>query len=161
MPHCGSCSAWLGLVGRALECPCAADQPDLCFAQTSAALFFVFVGAALLVLVHQTFQMRAQRWESALLEYPDLLGWRVVASGAMVVVALCCSRRYFQRVFHPRRLFKCGNGFVTRGKDVQARWDRTFSTINAPANAAGGGFADRSLTLSGERTLGNGLVMEV
>ncbi|HZG68864.1 MAG TPA: transglutaminase domain-containing protein, partial [Herpetosiphonaceae bacterium] len=44
---------------------------------------------------------------------------------------------------------------------VQARWDRTFSTINAPANAVGGGFSGRSLTLSGARSLGNRLVMEV
>jgi hypothetical protein len=53
-----------------------------------AVLFFVFVGAALLVLVHQTYQARAINWQASLLEYPDLLGWRVVGSGALVVAAL-------------------------------------------------------------------------
>ena len=126
-----------------------------------AALFFVFVGAALLVLVHQTFQMRAQRWESALLEYPDLLGWRVVASGAMVVVALMLLTTLLPTRISSAQVVQVWQRVRDPWQDVQARWDRTFSTINAPANAAGGGFADGSLTLSGERTLGNGLVMEV
>ncbi|CAA9284083.1 MAG: Transglutaminase-like enzymes, putative cysteine proteases, partial [uncultured Chloroflexia bacterium] len=126
-----------------------------------AALFFVFVGAALLVLVHQTFQMRAQRWESALLEYPDLLGWRVVASGAMVVVALMLLTALLPTRISSAQVVQVWQRVRDPWQDVQARWDRTFSTINAPANAAGGGFADRSLTLAGARTLGNGLVMEV
>jgi transglutaminase-like putative cysteine protease len=126
-----------------------------------AALFFIFMGAALLVLVHQTFQARAQRWQSALLEYPDLLGWRVVGSGAMVVVALMLLTTLLPTRITSAQVAQVWQRVRDPWQNVQARWDRTFSTINAPANAAGGGFADRSLTLSGARSLGNALVMEV
>ncbi len=126
-----------------------------------AALFFIFVGASLLLLVHQTFQSRAQRWESSLLEYPDLLGWRVVASGAMVVVALMVLTTFLPTRISSAQVVQVWQRVRDPWQDVQARWDRTFSTINAPANAAGGGFADRMLTLSGARSLGTGLVMEV
>lgn len=126
-----------------------------------AILFFTFTGAALLVLVHQTFQARAQNWEASLLEYPDLLGWRVVASGAMVVVALMVLTTLLPTRITSAQVAHAWQRVRQPWQTVQARWDRTFSTINAPANAVGGGFSGRSLTLSGARSLGNRLVMEV
>ncbi|MDQ5854485.1 MAG: transglutaminase domain-containing protein, partial [Chloroflexota bacterium] len=124
-------------------------------------LFFIFVGAALLVLVHQTFQARQHSWEAALLEYPDLLGWRVIASGAMVVVALMLLTTLLPTRITSAEVAQVWRRVREPWQNVQARWDRTFSTINAPANAVGGGFAQRSLTLSGARSVGNGLVLEV
>ncbi len=124
-------------------------------------LFFGFVGAALLILVHQTFQERTQIWRDALLEYPDLLGWRVVASGAMVVLALILITTLLPTRITSAQVAHVWQRVRDPWQNVQARWDRTFSTINAPANAVGGGFANRSLTLGGARTLGNLLVMEV
>lgn len=126
-----------------------------------AILFFVFTGAALLVLVHQTYQSRAQTWEAALLEYPDLLGWRVVASGAMVVVVLMLLTTLLPTRITSAQVAHAWQRVRQPWQTVQQRWDRTFSTINAPANAVGGGFSGRSLTLSGARSLGNRLVMEV
>lgn len=126
-----------------------------------AILFFIFTGAALLVLVHQTYQSRAQTWEAALLEYPDLLGWRVVASGAMVVVVLMLLTTLLPTRITSAQVAHAWQRVRRPWQTVQARWDRTFSTINAPANAVGGGFSGHSLTLSGARTLGNRLVMEV
>ena len=124
-------------------------------------LFFVFVGAALLVLVHQSFQARQHSWEAALLEYPDLLGWRVIASGAMVVVALMLLTTLLPTRITSAEVAQVWRRVREPWQNVQARWDRTFSTINAPANSVGGGFAERSLTLSGARSVSNGLVMEV
>ena len=126
-----------------------------------SGLFFLFVGAALLVLVHQTFQARATNWDAALMEYPDLLGWRVVASGAMVVVALMVVTTLLPTRITSAQVAHVWQRVRDPWQNVQNRWDRTFSTINAPANAVGGGFARGSLMLSGARTLGTNLVMEV
>ncbi|MBV9788940.1 MAG: DUF4129 domain-containing protein, partial [Chloroflexi bacterium] len=47
-------------------------------------------------------------------------------------------------------------------QNIQNRWDKAFSNINAPANAAGGGFfGGRALNLGGARSLGTELVMDV
>jgi len=126
-----------------------------------AALFFLFVGASLLVLVHQTYQARAQTWEAALLEYPDLLGWRVVAWGAMVAVLVMLLTTLLPTRITSAQVAHVWQRVRDPWQDVQSRWDRTFSTINAPANAVGGGFSSRSLTLTGARSLGNRLIMEV
>lgn len=126
-----------------------------------AAFFFILVGAALLVLVHQNFQSHAQSWEVSLLEYPDFLGWRVVASGAIVVVILILLTALMPTRMTSAQVATVWQRVRDPWQNVQNRWDRTFSTINAPANSVGGGFADRSLTLQGPRTLGNQLVMEV
>ena len=126
-----------------------------------AGLFFLFVGAALLVLVHQTFQARATNWDAALMEYPDLLGWRVVASGAMVVVGLMLVTTLLPTRITSAQVAHVWQRVRDPWQNVQNRWDRTFSTINAPANAVGGGFARGALMLSGARTLGTNLVMEV
>lgn len=126
-----------------------------------AVLFFIFVAAALLVLVHQSFQQRAVSWQAALLEYPDLLGWRVVFSGATVIAILMLLTTLLPTRISSAQVVHVWQRVRDPWVNVQARWDRAFSTINAPANAVGGGFATRSLTLSGARTLGNALVMEV
>lgn len=126
-----------------------------------ALLFFIFTGAALLVLVHQTYQSRAETWDAALLEYPDMLGWRVVASGAMVVVVLMLLSTLLPTRISSAQVIHAWQRVRQPWQTVQQRWDRTFSTINAPANAVGGGFSGRSLTLSGARSLGDRLVMEV
>lgn len=126
-----------------------------------AGYFFVFVGAALLILVHQSFQSRATSWDAALLEYPDLLGWRVVGSGATVVVLLVLFTTLLPTRITSAQVAHVWQRVRDPWQNVQQRWDRTFSTINAPANAVVGGFANRSLTLSGARNLGTALVMEV
>jgi transglutaminase-like putative cysteine protease len=124
-------------------------------------LFFTFVGAALLVLVHQNFQDRAQTWQDALLEYPDLLGWRVVASGAMVVTALIVITTFLPTAITSAQVAHVWQRVRAPWQSIQSRWDQTFATINAPANTVGGGFGNKSLVLGGARTLGTALVMEV
>ena len=126
-----------------------------------SAYFFTFVGAALLILIHQTFRDRVQTWEAALLEYPDLLAWRVVASGALVVVGLMLLTTLMPTRMTSAQVANVWQRVREPWQNVQARWDQAFSTINAPAGAVGGGFAQRGLTLSGARSLGTGLVMEV
>lgn len=124
-------------------------------------LFFLFIGAALLVIVQQNFRHRARSWDAAQMEYPDLLGWRFVGSGVMVVLVMLVSTTLLPTTITTARVAHVWQRVREPWQQVQARWDRTFSNINAPANAAGGGFSGKNFTLSGARTLGDALVMEV
>lgn len=126
-----------------------------------AVLFYVFAGAGLLLLVHQNFQTRSQNWSAALIEFPDLLGWRFVASGAMVVIGLMLITQLLPTRMTSAQVAAVWQRVRQPWQNIQNQWDKAFSTINAPANAVGTVFAGRSLNLSGPRSLGNALVMEV
>lgn len=126
-----------------------------------AILFYIFFGAALLLLVHQSYLSRSQTWSAALIEVPDLLGWRFIASGALVVLALLLITSLLPTHITTSQIAYVWQRVRQPWLNVQNTWDRAFSTINAPANASGGGFGGRSLNLSGARSLGTGLVMEV
>jgi transglutaminase-like putative cysteine protease len=127
-----------------------------------AILFYLFAGAGLLILVHQSFLSRSQTWQAAMIEFPDLLGWRFVASGALVVAVLLGTTALFPTSITSIEVARVWQRVREPWQNIQASWDRAFSTINAPANAGGGGgFSGRSLQLQGARSLGDGLVMEV
>lgn len=124
-------------------------------------LFYVFAGAALLLLVHQNYLARSRVWSSALIEFPDLLGWRFVASGTLVVLALLSVTALLPTRITSAQVASLWQRVREPWQNIQNRWDKAFSNINAPANAAGTVFGGRSLNLSGARSLGTGLVMEV
>jgi transglutaminase-like putative cysteine protease len=126
-----------------------------------AVLFYIFTGASLLLLVHQSYQSRSRTWSAALIDVPDLLGWRFVASGALVVVTLLGLTALMPTRITSAQIAHVWQRVREPWLAVQSRWDKAFSNINAPANAVGGGFAGRSLDLSGARMLGTNLVMEV
>ncbi len=126
-----------------------------------AILFYIFFGAALLLLVHQSFLTQAQSWSAALIDVPDLLGWRFMASGALVVLMLLLATTLLPTHITTVQVASVWQRVREPWLNIQQTWDRAFSTINAPANAGGGGFNGRSLNLSGARSLGTGLVMEV
>lgn len=126
-----------------------------------AILFYSFAGASLLLLVHESYLTRSQSWQAAMIEFPDLLGWRFVASGALVVIALLGISALFPTSITSAQVAHVWQRVREPWLTIQARWDKTFSNINAPSNAAGGGFSGRSLPLQGARSLGTGLVMEV
>jgi transglutaminase-like putative cysteine protease len=126
-----------------------------------AFLFYVFIGAALLLLVHQSFLARQRDWTAAMVEVPDLLGWRFILSGGLVVVTLLVVTALFPTRITSIQFVYLWQRVREPWLQIQESWNRAFSTINAPATAAGGGFGGRSLTLLGARSLGEALVMEV
>jgi len=126
-----------------------------------AILFYLFIGAALLLFVHQTYLARWQGWNAAMLEVPDLLGWRFLLTGSVVVLLLLGGTQFFPTSINSAQLVRVWTRLRVPWEQVQTRWNQAFSTINASANAVGGGFGATTLTLSGARTLGDGLVMEV
>ncbi len=127
-----------------------------------AILFYLFTGASLLLLVHQSYLHRAQTWTAAMIEVPDLLGWRFVASGAMVVAVLLTATTLLPTRITSAQVAHVWQRVREPWQNIQNRWDKAFSNINAPANAGGGGFfGGRALNLGGARSLGTDLVMEV
>ncbi len=127
-----------------------------------AILFYLFMGASLLLLVHQSYLHRAQSWTAAMIDVPDLLGWRFVASGAMVVAVLLTVTTLLPTRITSAQVAHVWQRMREPWLNIQNRWDKAFSNINAPANAGGGGFfGGRALNLGGARSLGNELVMEV
>ncbi|GAC1357484.1 MAG: transglutaminaseTgpA domain-containing protein [Herpetosiphon sp.] len=126
-----------------------------------AGLFFLYVGAALLIIVQQNYLQRARTWDAAAMEYPDFLGWRFVGWSVAVVLAMLIGSTLLPTRITTAQVAHVWQRVREPWQQVQARWDRTFSTINAPANAVGGGFSSKSFTLGGARTLGTELVMEV
>ncbi len=126
-----------------------------------AILFYVFAGAALLLLVHQNFQSRSSTWNASMIDFPELLGWRFVASGALVVLVLLIGSAMLPTRITSSQVAAVWDRVRQPWLSVQSNWDKAFSTINAPANAVGTTFAGRSLNLSGARSLGDALVMEV
>ncbi len=126
-----------------------------------AILFYLFIGAALLLLVQQSFLSRAQNWTAAMIEVPDLLGWRFVFSGTVVVTILLLITAFFPTRFTSVQIAQIWQRIREPWQNVQQSWDRAFSTINAPAGTAGGGFSGRAINLGGARTLGDTLIMEI
>lgn len=126
-----------------------------------AILYYLFAGSALLLLVHQNFQSRSTGWNAAMIDFPELLGWRFVASGAFVVLLLLVGSALLPTRITSSQVAAVWDRVRQPWLSVQNNWDKAFSTINAPANAVGTTFAGRSLNLSGARSLGNGLVMDV
>lgn len=126
-----------------------------------AILFYIFAGASLLVLVHQNYQTHSRTWSAALIEFPDLLGWRFVASGSLVVLALLTITTLFPTRITSASVASIWQRVREPWQNIQNSWDKAFSTINAPAGSSGTVFAGRSLDLQGARSLGTGLMMEV
>jgi transglutaminase-like putative cysteine protease len=126
-----------------------------------ALLFYVFIGSALMLLVHHSFLAREQDWMAARIEVPDLLGWRFILSGGIVVMALLIIVTMFPTSISNAQLVHFWQRLREPWLQLQDSWNQAFSTINAPASGLSGGFVGRSLTLQGARTLGNDLVMEV
>ncbi len=124
-------------------------------------LFFLFDAAALLIIVQQTYLQRARSWDAAHMDYPDFLGWRFVASSVLVVLALLVGTTLLPTRITTTQAVHAWQLIREPWQIIQARWDRTFSNINAPANAAGGGFSSKAFSFAGARTLGTNLVMEV
>jgi hypothetical protein len=130
----------------------AFPKPDL--------LFFVFLAAALLLLVLQNLAIQQQTWRAVQIEFPDFLAGRFLAAAA-IFSALVIG------------LTALIPGSVTSGEAQQAwntirrpfaaareAWNDAFSTISAPAGTSGS-FVLRGVQVGGPRNLGEEVVMRV
>ena len=125
------------------------------------APFFVFLGTAMLLLVHQHIVQRQAQWDAQQIEYPDRLSVRFLSSAAVVCGLLIMITAALPGSITVDRATRTWQTISRPFKVARARWEDAFATLNAPPGAGSGAFAARSAQLGGARQLGDGLVMTV
>ena len=123
--------------------------------------FFVFLVAALLLVVYQNIVQRQQLWDAMQMEYPDMLPIRFVWSAALVCGVLILITAVLPGNVTVERASQTWSAISAPFREARARWEDLFSTINAPPGAGSGSFTLRSAALGGSRQLGDAPVMEV
>ncbi|NTU85131.1 MAG: transglutaminase domain-containing protein, partial [Chloroflexales bacterium] len=125
------------------------------------AAFFVFLCAALLLLVYQHVLERQAAWDARHVEYPDLLAVRFLWSAALVcglLIALTAILPGQVSIDRATRTWALLSGPF---KAAREGWEDMFSTISAPPGAGSGAFTSRGATFGGARKLTADVVMEV
>src|SRR5262249_26852535 len=124
-------------------------------------LFFVFLGTALLLVVHQNVVHHQERWRSASVEFPEFMPWRFLFAAAMfcsLIVLLTSLLPGSASSVQVARAWRTISAPLTAAREG---WEKAFSTINAPPGSVGGGFATSGIRAGGPRSLGAGLVMRI
>lgn len=124
-------------------------------------LFFLFLGTALLLVVHQNVVHKQQLWRSALVEYPEFLPWRFLMAAALfcgLVVLVTSMLPGNVSSVQVARVWRVVSSPLTV---VREGWEEAFSTINAPPGTASNNFATRGVRVGGARTFGDAIVMQV
>jgi hypothetical protein len=125
------------------------------------SLFFLFLGTALLLVVHQNIVHHQERWRSTAVEFPEFMPWRF-----LLAAALSCSLIVLVTSLLPgsassvqvARVWRTISSPLTIAREG---WEQAFSTINAPPGSVGGGFATSGVRAGGPRSLGDGIVMRI
>ncbi|NTW03326.1 MAG: transglutaminase domain-containing protein [Oscillochloris sp.] len=123
--------------------------------------FFIFLGAALLLLAYQHVVQRQAQWEAQQIEYPDLLPIRFLWSAAIVCGLLIVITATLPGSVTVDRATRTWETLSRPFKLARQQWENAFATLNAPPGAGSGAFTARSAQLGGSRQLNDGLVMTV
>lgn len=123
--------------------------------------FFIFLAAALMLLVYQHILERQSQWDAQQIEYPDLLPLRFLWSSALVCGLLIVLTATLPGSVTVDRATKTWETLSRPFKLARERWEDAFATLNAPPGAGSGSFTARSAQLGGSRRLNDGLVMTV
>lgn len=124
-------------------------------------LFFVFLGAALLLVVYQQIINQQHSWTAAQMEFPDFLPLRFVAAAALVCGAVVLVTSLLPGEVSSAQVAQAWRVISSPFTAAREGWETAFSTINAPAGSAGTNFVSRSVRVGGGRTLGDAVVMLV
>jgi transglutaminase-like putative cysteine protease len=123
--------------------------------------FFVFLAAALLLLVYQHVLQRQAIWDAQRVEYPDLLAVRFMWTSALVCAVLITLTAILPGQVSVDRATATWSLLSSPFRVAREGWEDMFSTISAPPGAGSGAFTSRVATLGGSRQLSDDLVMEV
>lgn len=123
--------------------------------------FFVFLGAALLLIVYQNVMQRQALWDAQQMEYPDMLPVRFIWSAALVCGLLILITAALPGSVSIERASRTWEMVSAPFKTARERWEDLFSTIQAPPGAGSGSFTSGGASFGGARLLSDELVMYV
>ncbi|NWG22426.1 MAG: transglutaminase domain-containing protein [Chloroflexi bacterium] len=123
-------------------------------------LFFVFLAAALLLIVQQHITGRQSLWRTTRVEFPDFLAGRFMVAAGLALVALMISTAFLPNEPNNEQLARLWRTIRSPIVALREGWQDAFSTINAPPGSTGG-FLTRNARVGGPRQLGTALVMTV
>ncbi len=124
-------------------------------------LFFIFLGSALLLVVHQNIVQQERNWSASLIDFPTFMSVRFLSAAAlfccvvMLITSLLPGNVSSAQVARTWRVVSSPLTAMREG------WEVAFSTINAPPGTSGGGFFTRSMRVGGGRILGDTIIMRV
>ena len=123
-------------------------------------LFFLFLGAALLLIVHQTVVRHQRHWQSSSVEYPELMSWRFLVAATLFCSVIVLITGLLPGNVSSLQVARAWRTISSPLTVAREGWEQAFSTIKAP-EGVGGGFATGSVRVGGPRVLGDALVMRV
>jgi hypothetical protein len=123
-------------------------------------LFFLFLGAALLLLVHQHVVQQQQLWRAVRIEFPDFLPWRFMAAAAAFCLVVVAGTALLPGQVTSTQAASAWRTIRQPFTSAREAWNDAFSTINAPPGTSGS-FVLRGVGVGGPRQLGQDVVMRV
>jgi transglutaminase-like putative cysteine protease len=124
-------------------------------------LFFLFLGSALLLIVHQTIVKHQQRWQSSAVEFPEFMPWRFLLAGALFCALVVVVTSVLPGNVTSTQVARAWRTISLPLTAAREGWEKAFSTINAPPGSVGGGFATTSVRAGGPRALGDAEVLRI
>lgn len=124
------------------------------------ALFFLFLGCALLLLVFQNVVHQQHMWRAVQIEFPDLLPWRFMAAAAAFCALVIVGTALIPGQVSSTEAASAWRTIRQPFSAARAAWNDAFSTINAPPGTSGS-FVLRGVGVGGPRRLGQDEVMRV
>jgi transglutaminase-like putative cysteine protease len=124
-------------------------------------LFFVFLGAALLLIVHQNIIHKQHAWRLSQIEFPEFMSGRFLAAAALfcgLVVLITSLLPGNVSNAQVARVWRVVSSPLTA---VREGWETAFTTINAPEGSTGNDFSTGGARVGGPRALGDAVVMRV
>ncbi len=123
-------------------------------------LFFMFLAAALLLLVYQNLAVQQRLWRAAQIEFPSLLLWRAVFAAGLFSIILVVVTSFLPGTVTSAQAQQAWRILRTPFAALRESWQDAFSTINAPPGTSGS-FATRGVRVGGPRTLSDSVVMRI
>jgi len=124
-------------------------------------LFFIFLGSALLLIVHQNIVRHQRRWRSTSVEYPDFLPWRFLSAATLFCGAIVLITSLLPGNVSSAQVARAWRTLSLPLTAAREGWEKAFSTINAPPGSGGGNFATGIIRAGGPRSLGDAEVLRI
>ena len=124
-------------------------------------LFFVFLGSALLVIVHQNVVRHQQRWQASAVEYPEFMPWRFLLAATLFCSLVVLITSLLPGTVSSAQVARVWRTVSAPLNAAREGWENAVSTINAPPGSGGGNFATGTVRAGGPRALGDAEIMRV